>query len=43
MEKLLSERSPGGLGIHIVKNIMDSVSYERNENKNILTLVKVDD
>ena len=39
----LSERSPGGLGIHIVKNIMDSVSYERSENKNILTLVKVDD
>jgi anti-sigma regulatory factor (Ser/Thr protein kinase) len=31
------ERELGGLGIFIVKNIMDSVEYRRDGNKNILT------
>lgn len=34
------ERSIGGLGIHLVRQIMDSISYEREEGKNILTLRK---
>ncbi len=38
-----AERAAGGLGIHIVKNIMDSVTYQRDGNKNILTLEKADE
>lgn len=34
------ERQIGGLGIHLVKQIMDEVKYERKDGKNILTLVK---
>ena len=34
------ERPIGGLGIFLVNQLMDSVSYRREENKNILTLVK---
>ena len=30
----------GGLGIHLVRQIMDDVAYERRDNKNILTLNK---
>jgi sigma-B regulation protein RsbU (phosphoserine phosphatase) len=37
----VEERGIGGLGIFMVKNIMDSVSYERSEDgKNILTMIK---
>ena len=34
------ERSIGGLGIHLVREIMDSVDYEYRDCKNILTLSK---
>ena len=34
------ERNIGGLGIHLVRNIMDTVSYERKDNQNVLTLIK---
>ena len=34
------ERSIGGLGIHLVRQIMDSLHYERKDGKNILTLCK---
>ena len=34
------DRAIGGLGIHLVRQIMDQVSYARKNNKNILTLVK---
>ena len=34
------ERSIGGLGIHLIRQIMDSVDYERKEDHNILTLIK---
>jgi len=34
------ERKVGGLGFFMVKNIMDSVEYRRNGNKNILTIKK---
>lgn len=34
------ERPIGGLGIHLIRQIMDSIHYERIEDKNILTLRK---
>lgn len=34
------ERPIGGLGIHLIRQIMDEVSYERKDDKNILTLRK---
>ena len=36
----VTERPIGGLGIYLVRNIMDSVSYERTDGKNILTMTK---
>ncbi len=35
------ERSIGGLGIFMVKKIMDTVAYQRIDEKNILTLKKI--
>ena len=38
---LSAEQRPiGGLGIHLVRQIMDEVSYARVEDRNILTLKK---
>lgn len=34
------EREIGGLGIFMVKKIMDEVHYEYKDNKNVLTLIK---
>ena len=34
------ERQIGGLGILLVRELMDSINYEREEGKNILTLIK---
>lgn len=34
------ERQIGGLGIHLVRQIMDEIHYQRIDNKNILTLIK---
>ncbi|MBR1517141.1 MAG: SpoIIE family protein phosphatase [Bacteroidales bacterium] len=34
------ERPIGGLGILLVRRLMDSINYERIENQNVLTLVK---
>ncbi|HIU30898.1 MAG TPA: ATP-binding protein [Candidatus Caccousia avistercoris] len=34
------ERQVGGLGIYMVKQMMDSVSYEYRDGKNILTILK---
>jgi sigma-B regulation protein RsbU (phosphoserine phosphatase) len=36
----LEEREPGGPGIHLVRNMMDEVSYRRRTNKNVVILVK---
>lgn len=36
----LEERSIGGLGIFLTRQIMDDISYERSNDKNILTLKK---
>ena len=34
------ERAIGGLGIHLVRQLMDQIIYERIDDKNILTLIK---
>ena len=36
----VEERYIGGLGIHIVKNLMDEYEYKRHVNNNIITLIK---
>jgi sigma-B regulation protein RsbU (phosphoserine phosphatase) len=36
----IDERNIGGLGIHIVKNLVDEYDYKRHADKNIITLVK---
>jgi anti-sigma regulatory factor (Ser/Thr protein kinase) len=35
----LSEREVGGLGVFLMRKLMDDVHYRRDENKNILTLI----
>ena len=37
----LHERKIGGLGIHFIKTFMDQVSYQRESEKNILTMTKI--
>ncbi len=39
-ELSIEERDIGGLGIHLVKNVMDEVYYKRHVDKNVVTLVK---
>ena len=34
------ERKIGGLGIHLIRNIMDSVEYHYDNSQNVLTLTK---
>ena len=34
------ERSIGGLGIHLVRKIMDSINYEYTDGQNIFTMRK---
>ena len=36
----LEEREIGGLGIHLVRQIMDDVQYQYKDGQNILTLTK---
>ncbi|MDR0448023.1 MAG: ATP-binding protein [Treponema sp.] len=38
LDKSLSEREIGGLGIFLVKKLMNHVEYQRIQNKNILTI-----
>lgn len=40
VDKNAEDREIGGLGIHFVKSLMDEVSYERNNDQNILKLFK---
>ena len=39
-ENVTEERQVGGLGIHLIRQIVDEMHYERKENKNILRMVK---
>lgn len=34
----ISERRPGGLGVYLVRTLMDSVDYRRDNGENIVTL-----
>ena len=34
------ERGIGGLGIHLIRQVMDTINYERVDGKNVLTLRK---
>lgn len=34
----LDERPIGGLGVHLVKKLMDATSYERRDGQNVLTM-----
>ncbi len=36
----IEDRQVGGLGIHLIREIMDSINYEYTNGKNILTLCK---
>ncbi len=36
----IDERAIGGLGIHLVRQLMDDVSYERRDGRNVVVLVK---
>lgn len=36
----LEKRETGGLGVYMIRKIMDEVDYERRQDRNILTLVK---
>jgi serine/threonine-protein kinase RsbW len=40
INNLIHEKRKGGLGIRLVKSIMDKVEYQQLENKNICRLVK---
>jgi anti-sigma regulatory factor (Ser/Thr protein kinase) len=39
-ESSLQERPIGGLGIHLLRNVMDEVDYKYEKNKNCLTMKK---
>lgn len=36
----LDERQPGGLGIHLIRTLMDEVAYQRTGGHNVLTMKK---
>jgi anti-sigma regulatory factor (Ser/Thr protein kinase) len=36
----VEDRPIGGLGIYLVRQLMDSINYERIDGKNVLTLIK---
>ena len=40
LERYASERRKGGLGVHLMEKIMDSVTFRRSARKNICCLVK---
>ena len=36
----VEEREIGGLGVHLVRSTMDEVSYKRNVDQNVVTLIR---
>ncbi|HET9052568.1 MAG TPA: ATP-binding protein, partial [Cyclobacteriaceae bacterium] len=40
MDNLIHQKRKGGLGIRLVKSIMDSIEYRKSGNKNVCRLVK---
>ena len=39
VDALLGERSIGGLGVHLVRTLMDDLSYQRADGRNLLKMV----
>jgi len=39
MEKQVDEREPGGMGIHLVRHLSQTMSYRRERRTNVLTLL----
>ena len=39
--KAVKNRPIGGLGVHLIRHYMDSVSYERKDEENVLTMTKL--
>ena len=40
LERYASERRTGGLGVHLMEKIMDSVTFRRSARRNVCCLVK---
>ena len=40
-DTLMDEQGMGGVGIHLMRNYMDYLNYERSNGQNVLTLVKI--
>jgi serine/threonine-protein kinase RsbW len=40
LERYVSERRTGGLGVHLMEKIMDSVTFQRSARRNVCRLVK---
>jgi anti-sigma regulatory factor (Ser/Thr protein kinase) len=40
LDRFVSERRTGGLGVHLMEKIMDSVTFRRSARRNICCLVK---
>jgi anti-sigma regulatory factor (Ser/Thr protein kinase) len=40
LDSSIDERDLGGIGIHLVKKFMDEYSYQRLEERNVVTLLK---
>jgi len=40
LERYRAERRKGGLGVHLMEKIMDSVTYRRTSRRNVCSLVK---
>ena len=40
VESHVNKHSIGGLGIHLIRHYMDSISYEYKDNQNVLTMIK---
>src|SRR5688572_27782564 len=36
----LHQRQVGGLGVHLMRSLMDGLSYDRNDGKNLLRMIK---
>ena len=41
LERPTVEIQPGGLGIHLIKSVMDDVTYDYRDNTNMITMVKI--
>ena len=40
LDRYVTERRTGGLGVHLMEKIMDSVTFRRSARRNVCCLVK---